>query len=466
MTFIRRNIWSLGTANNPWDPISLGYAHAVRAMQALPLTDSRSWTYQGAIHGIAGTQPPAGAPWNECQHSTWYFLPWHRSYLYQFERIVRSFVVAAGGPADWALPYWNYEAQGANSLPRVFRAKTLPDGSANPLFVAKRNGGTAAVSINNGATIPSSVTSSAVAAASTTFTTPAASVPVGFGGPKTAFAHFGPAPGLLENQPHNIMHVFVGGNGGLMTDPDTAALDPIFWLHHANIDRLWETWRLAGRANPTTQDWRARSFRLRDDAGKTVRMRARDLVDAENQLDYTYDSLGHHVGAAPAAAADGEPLMARKPVMVGRTDAPTELTVDGAEAVVAVGPLPRRRARGAAGDAPTQFHLELADIEGTVNPGVVYGVYVNLPNKPTEADLEAHRVGLVSLFGIEHSTSDRASSPQRLRYVFDITGRVEGDGSNVKVVLLPIGGLGPRRRGAAAAASPTVRVGTIAVHAS
>jgi hypothetical protein len=96
----------------------------------------------------------------------------------------------------------------------------------------------------------------------------------------------------------------------------------------------------------------------------------------------------------------------------------------------------------------------------------VYGVYVNLPNKPTEADLEAHRVGLVSLFGIEHSTSVRASSPQRLRYVFDITGRVEGDGSNVKVVLLPIGGLGPRRRGAAAAASPTVRVGTIAVHAS
>ena len=25
--------------------------------------------------------------------------------------------------------------------------------------------------------------------------------------------------------------------------PMTAALDPIFWLHHANIDRLWEWWR-------------------------------------------------------------------------------------------------------------------------------------------------------------------------------------------------------------------------------
>jgi hypothetical protein len=466
MTFIRRNIWSLGTANNPWDPITLGYARAVRAMQALPLSDSRSWRYQGAIHGIAGAQPPSGAPWNECQHATWYFLPWHRSYLYQFERIVRSFVVSAGGPADWALPYWNYEAQGTNSLPRVFRARTLPDTTPNPLFVRQRNGGTAAVSINNGAALPTSVTSSTVAMNSSTFITPSGGTPVGFGGPRTGFAHFGPAPGLLENQPHNIMHVVVGGNGGLMTDPDTAALDPIFWLHHANIDRLWETWRLAGHANPTTQSWATRSFRLRNEQGNAVRMRAGDVVKAKDQLDYTYDSLGRQVGAAPAIPDDGEPVMAaRKPVMVGRTAGPTELSVDGAVATVPVGPLPRRRRRrGAAGDTPDQFHLELADIEGTANPGVVYGVYVNLPDDPTEADLDVHRVGLVSLFGIEHTTPGRSSVPQPLRYVFDITGRFEGGGSDVRVVLLPIGGLVKPRRGAAAA--PTVRVGTIAVHAS
>ena len=50
-----------------------------------------------------------------------------------------------------------------------------------------------------------------------------------------------------------IVHVLVGGSDpnsnlpGLMSDPDTAGLDPIFWLHHANIDRLWEVWR----QNPT-----------------------------------------------------------------------------------------------------------------------------------------------------------------------------------------------------------------------
>jgi hypothetical protein len=37
-----------------------------------------------------------------------------------------------------------------------------------------------------------------------------------------------------------------------MVRPETAAQDPIFWLHHANIDRLWERWLQlgGGRANP------------------------------------------------------------------------------------------------------------------------------------------------------------------------------------------------------------------------
>ena len=29
---------------------------------------------------------------------------------------------------------------------------------------------------------------------------------------------------------------------GFMRSPATAGRDPIFWLHHANIDRLWEVW--------------------------------------------------------------------------------------------------------------------------------------------------------------------------------------------------------------------------------
>src|SRR5207237_349537 len=40
---------------------------------------------------------------------------------------------------------------------------------------------------------------------------------------------------------HGAVHVWVGGEMGRI---DWAAYDPIFWAHHANIDRLWARWQL------------------------------------------------------------------------------------------------------------------------------------------------------------------------------------------------------------------------------
>ena len=106
--FVRRDIWALelGAAAPPWDPYTLGYARAIAAMQDLASDEPRSWSYQSAMHGTWATPPDP--LWNGCQHGSWFFLPWHRMYIWYFERIVRSHVVADGGPADWALPYWNY----------------------------------------------------------------------------------------------------------------------------------------------------------------------------------------------------------------------------------------------------------------------------------------------------------------------------------------------------------------------
>src|SRR6185503_3392272 len=111
MTFIRRDAWSITmkAADRTWPAELLWYARGVRALQAKPISDPTSWRYQSAIHGLANTPPPPGAPWNECQHATWYFTAWHRMYLAQFEQIVRAAIVALHGPNDWALPYWNYE---------------------------------------------------------------------------------------------------------------------------------------------------------------------------------------------------------------------------------------------------------------------------------------------------------------------------------------------------------------------
>jgi tyrosinase-like protein len=227
---VRRDIWELGTETDPWDPTVLGYAQAVRVMQSRPLADPTSWGYQAAIHGRVGSAP-GGVLWNECQHATWYFLPWHRMYLYQFEAMVRREVSANGGPGDWALPYWNYSPDpDAARLPPAFRERRLPDGSANPLFVQQRN-----PRRNAGVPMPAAVTDITRALAPTIFTNPPPPAAAAFGGPRTGWAHQGPAFGTLEATPHGAVHVQIGG---WMSDPDTAAQDPIFWLHHANIDRL------------------------------------------------------------------------------------------------------------------------------------------------------------------------------------------------------------------------------------
>jgi hypothetical protein len=41
---------------------------------------------------------------------------------------------------------------------------------------------------------------------------------------------------------HGGVHIAVGGEAGQMSTARSPA-DPLFWLHHANIDRLWAKWQ-------------------------------------------------------------------------------------------------------------------------------------------------------------------------------------------------------------------------------
>lgn len=111
---IRRDAGQLHDDTLSW------YGRGIAALQLRPLSDPRSWRYQAAIHEYTRAADPYAAAgdalpkqaeqdrfWNQCQHASWFFLPWHRMYLHHFEAIVAAEIAALGGPADWALPYWN-----------------------------------------------------------------------------------------------------------------------------------------------------------------------------------------------------------------------------------------------------------------------------------------------------------------------------------------------------------------------
>src|SRR5262249_17493332 len=95
-------------------------------------------------------------------------------------------------------------------------------------------------------------------------------------------------------------------DGGLMGSVPAAALDPIFYEHHANIDRLYECWLKVNEparlpSNPT--DLNAQ-FSFVDADGSTVTRRVGDMLKL-SQLDYTYAAGGGCPAAPLVAAAEG-----------------------------------------------------------------------------------------------------------------------------------------------------------------
>jgi len=254
-TYIRRDIGGLSSAS---DPIIQSYKTAITAMQALPYTNPLSWAYQAAIHGTTlGDNLPA---WNTCEHGTIYFWSWHRMYLYWFERIIRKM----SGDPNWALPYWNYNAISQRTLPSVFRTPT----TGNPLYVANR-GSLGGGSWNAG-----------------TAAFPDTDVDYSAGlMPKPFYT----AQSALECLPHNQIH---GDIGGWMGNVCTAAQDPVFFVHHANIDRLWSHWLAQGSRSDPGNDptWTNKTSIFFDENGNQVKMSACDVLRTAQQLNYTYES--------------------------------------------------------------------------------------------------------------------------------------------------------------------------------
>jgi tyrosinase len=74
-----------------------------------------------------------------------------------------------------------------------------------------------------------------------------------------------------------------------MAEFSTVGADPIFYLHHANIDRIWESWNRLGNTNPTDPKYLNRKFAYGDRSGKRADLPV-SASDRTAQLGYEYDS--------------------------------------------------------------------------------------------------------------------------------------------------------------------------------
>ena len=490
MPYTRCEIRSLGEV---WNDAILWYAKGVREVSARPVTQKTSWRYLAAMHDfhrgwweqLGYLQPGEVLPpsteqrifWKQCQHGSWYFLPWHRAYLLSFEAIVRDAIASLGGPADtWALPYWNYNGPAADAmeLPPAFAELNLPDGSPNPLHVTARY--LPGIMPGDIDLKPALSEDSFIGASNGPM--------VGFGGPETAFSEGGSGHGLLESRPHDMVHGDLGGENGLMSYPESAALDPIFWLHHCNIDRLWEVWRQrdAGNVDPTEAAWlngpADRVFAIFGADGNPIACNPGDMASLP-ALGYDYDDVsdplpgvsrrGTRLGGLHEAfdLAGVEEPVAKPPKfeLLGSSD--SELPVsEGAEtARVAIAARPERNWSASFNEAamaedqpgePDRVFLVLENIRGTEDARIL-DVYVHAPGQTQEA-----LAGSVSLFGLDAASDpDGAHGGGGLSKTLEVTGlfdqlRVEGKSpSELEVRIAPRG---------VAKGEDKIRIGQISLH--
>jgi outer membrane protein OmpA-like peptidoglycan-associated protein/subtilisin family serine protease len=391
------------TSSTQGQAMLLRYEEAVRRMQALPDDDPRSWTFQWYTHAVRSDRNRAGElarvfsgntparqlaerMWNTCRAhfdaaDVLFFLPWHRMYVYFFERICRRLL----GDDSFTLPYWNYSS-GSSVLPARFREPS------SPLFRAERNPGP-----NQGRPIDQGQAPGAVSAARAL-----ARLNYDTRGNNEGFNEF------LDSDPHGPVHVMIGDRNRGMGTIAWAARDPIFWLHHCNIDRIWASWNAAGRRNPSDAAFLDRRFTFADENGQAVTARVGDFVDIQARR-YRYERL-ESVPTPSAAEAEPEsdrpdhpdhPTQTRRRAMARRsTVAPAGGIPLGGNAIRVNLGRPTRDSEefDESGQGSGRTYLVMRNIRADAQPGVVYHVYLSLPAGAAGQAAQQHYVGPLSFF--------------------------------------------------------------------
>jgi tyrosinase len=361
-------------------------------------------------------------------------------YLAAFERIIRHTLE----DETWALPYWysiDPDDPGKAAVPPAFLDMTLND---NNLETSERSQTARSGLPFYGDIDPGQVGETVIATLSLDrYATPSGQATFG-GGERADLSFDGGERGSLENVPHGAVHSLVGNdyddagnvvNSGWMGSFYTAGLDPLFWLHHANIDRLWEVWlRLdPAHVNPTGDPaFLDTTFTFPDPESGSVTWSVGEVLDTEF-LGYVYESLdAPSVLAPPAppspAPPEGEQEDTRSASMEGSMPRPTPPQVLGAASEVSLAspePVamdmePPQRLRGPEWE-PARVYLRVEGVTGT-SAAPLYGVYLNVPAGQDPHDHPELRAGSFSTFGlVETSQTNDQHDAEGLTASFDIT---------------------------------------------
>jgi hypothetical protein len=462
-----------------WEDFSTGPAGAKRlaslqkAVQVMKSLDAsppgsvdfrRSWAYWANIHGYYGSQSPDGtvedqiqylqqngfgsyvsyyqgiidqtppdsvaqAVWATCQHSgnvqsqqAQNFFPWHRMYLYYFEQVLQW----AAGDATLRLPYWNYTDPTQETIPANFRA------TSSVLYDAKRNPG-----MNAG--------TSKLKSTSTNIDT------------ALKISNYLDYEFQIERNIHGYVHCTVGPTCPVahMGDVPVAGNDPVFYTHHANIDRMFSCWE--AKYGTPSGSWSTQTFSFPDATGTLQTKPVSDFLDTK-ALGYVYDNETA-CARTPAPRLAAAAVIQASPSEVEKTGAVVgsarSVNVDKPQISVDITPAMTPHAALKAGPQASagNYYLVLRDITAKSPPGTLLDVYVAKRGSPLTR-IYAGTISWFNDFGVGHH---HESGPLDKTLEFDVTDAVKKLGitsaTGLTVSLVATSG----REATAAAAAPALR---------
>jgi tyrosinase len=145
------------------------------------------------------------------QHGNLYLLPWHRIFLLLFEKALHRY------HPDVCIPYWDWNDPDQQEFPAWLSGFLPTVNTAGGPITVMRSPGTAANLASSVASVPTALAQNNYSSFSS-----------------------------IINGVHGIVHGWVGGT---MSSAHTSPADPVFWLHDANLDRLWWQWYNSAQGN-------------------------------------------------------------------------------------------------------------------------------------------------------------------------------------------------------------------------
>ena len=439
------------------DPSLDSYAEAVELMHQLPADDSRNWRRQAEIH-------PA-----HCAHGTADFLPWHRHYLNQFEKICGTLL----GEPQFALPYWDWTHRGGQIPGAFFRDKRLSvekwndngDGHWPPDWPNVRTRGIRALT-QGGRLVDDPQRGG-------NFTRERMQVIM-------RSERYSIFRRQIEGGPHNSGHVAVGLTGappfGHMLD-GLSPLDPLFWLHHCNVDRLWAEWQLSHQTPPFDSDYGGHFVNPK---GEPVPSLPAELATSCDDLGYTYDAInalrvlgggdgqvsGGGLWRSPESPLDEFRILASRDVADSLlVNQPFSISLPATEVAevlsdlqeVPFSMLPDPSVVRAYGGSPSDAYRELlqpitvrrrvyALVEGAAATALVpptVNIFLNCPYLSRDTPYtDPHFAGSFSFFGHTRNPHGAAHGHGSQDFLVDITGAAETLGvaasSDFNIQLMPV----------------------------